>query len=85
METTAGGCEMTLLKSAPAIWSEGPAYAPELMTKHTAAMLARRLEAYWRKRGGVVKCRVEVLEGERLDGRGAVHVVRSDMRNGCPR
>jgi hypothetical protein len=32
-----------------------------------------------------VKCRVEVLEGERLDGRGAVHVVRSDMRNGCPR
>jgi hypothetical protein len=76
---------MTLLKSVPAIWSEGPAYAPELMTKHTAAMLAKRITAYWRKRGGVVKCRVEVLEGERLDGRGAVHCVRSDMVGGMPR
>jgi hypothetical protein len=76
---------MTLLKSAPAIWTEGPAYAPELMTKHTAAMLAKRIEAYWRKRGHVVQCRVETLEGERVDGRGYIYCVRSNLLNGAPR
>jgi hypothetical protein len=76
---------MTLLKSAPAIWLEGPAYAPELMTKGTATMLARRIEGYWRKRGKSVTCWTEVLEGERLDGRGSVHVVRSNMVGGMPR
>jgi hypothetical protein len=76
---------MTLLKSAPAIWSEGPAYAPELMTKNTAAMLARRIEGFWRKRGHSVTCRVELLQGERIDGRGYVYCVRSNLLNGCPR
>jgi hypothetical protein len=75
---------MTLLKSAPAIWSEGPAYAPELMTKHTAAMLARRIEAFWRKRGGVVKCRTEMMMDAGSE-RGASWVVRSDLLNGMPR
>lgn len=75
---------MTLLKSAPAIWSEGPAYAPELMTKHTAAMLARRITAYWAKRGGVVKCRTEMMMDAGSE-RGASWVVRSDMVGGMPR
>jgi hypothetical protein len=75
---------MTLLKSAPAIWSEGPAYAPELMTKHTAAMLAKRITAYWKKRGGTVNCWAEQIDGI-LDGRGTIHVVRSDMISGMPR
>jgi hypothetical protein len=75
---------MTLLKSAPAFWTEGPAYAPELMTKHTAAMLARRITAYWAKRGHVVRCRVESFAGAGSD-RGLWFVVRSDMRNGWPR
>jgi hypothetical protein len=76
---------LTLLKSAPAFWTEGPAYAPELMTKHTAAMLARRITAYWAKRGHTVTCRVETLEGERVDGRGYIYCVRSNLLNGAPR
>jgi hypothetical protein len=75
---------LTLLKNAPAFWQEGPAYAPELMTKHTAAMLARRIQKFWKDKGYTVNCRVESFAGAGSD-RGLWFVVRSDMRNGWPR
>jgi hypothetical protein len=76
---------VTILKSATPIWIEGPAYAPEHMTRPAATMLARRITAYWAKRGHTVKCRVEQLQGEKIDGHGTIHVVRSDMISGMPR
>jgi hypothetical protein len=75
---------MTLLKSAPAIWLEGPAYAPELMTKGTATMLARRIEGYWRKRGKSVTCRTEMMMDAGSE-RGASWCVRSNMVGGMPK
>jgi hypothetical protein len=77
---------MNVLTARTALWRDGHTInAPELMTRSTATMLARRIEGYWRKRGQTVTCRVEQLVGERLDGRGAVHCVRSNMLNGVPR
>jgi hypothetical protein len=76
---------MSRLQSAAPIWSEGAPHPPELMTKFAAQMLARRISAYWRKRGYTVTCRIETVQGERIDGHGAMHCVRSNMVNGCPR
>jgi hypothetical protein len=75
---------MSLLSTAPAIWSEGSAYAPEHMTKSAATMLCRRIEAYWRQRGGVVRCRIEMMVGVGSE-RGVSYAVRSDMVGGMPR
>lgn len=76
---------MSALSSAPAFWSDARTInAPEHMTKSAALMLARRIEAYWRQRGHTVTCHIDVLQGERLDGHGSVHCVRSDMIGGMP-
>jgi hypothetical protein len=76
---------MSKLQSAAPIWTEGAPRTPELMTKYAAQMLARRITAYWRKRGHTVVCRVERMQGEQIDGHGTIHCVRSNMVNGCPR
>lgn len=75
---------MNRLQSAAPIWSEGSPRPPELMTKYAAQMLARRITAYWKKRGHIVTCRVEQLQGERIDGHGSIYVVRSTLLNGLP-
>lgn len=76
---------MSRLISAPAFWKDDHRInAPELMTKNTATMLARRIEAYWRKQGRVVKCRTEMMMDAGSE-RGASWCVRSDMVSGMPR
>jgi hypothetical protein len=79
---------MSRLISAPAFWGtradDHRINAPELLTKSTATMLARRIEGYWRKQGKRVVCRTEMMMDAGSE-RGASWCVRSDMVNGAPR
>jgi hypothetical protein len=58
-----------------------PKDPPEHHTPSAADALAKRIEAYWRQRGGDVVCYVKE-DASKLHG---IYSVRSDLLNGAPR
>jgi hypothetical protein len=54
---------------------------PEHHSPSAAEALAKRIEAYWRERGGDVTCFIKESESRIR----CLHVVRSDLVNGAPR
>lgn len=46
---------------------------------HNAAYLARQIQLYWRKRGGIVETRVRPI-----DGHADMYCIESDLVNGQP-
>lgn len=51
----------------------------------TAALCVARVRAYWVNRGYAgIEVWVDSINGECGDGKGAIHEVRSNLRNGIP-
>lgn len=59
--------------------------APEHSTLAGALALAKRIEAYWAERGGVVRTKTESLQPYGQNTKMWFVFLRSDMVNGAPR